>query len=389
MRLLHVIPSMNPRCGGPMEGVLQMAYVHRARGISVEVVCFDDPSASYLKDMPLTVHGIGAGYFHYGFNPRLRHWLEENVDRFDAVIINGIWQYHAFGAWQVLRKYKVPYFVYTHGMLDPWFKSAYPFKHFKKWLYWPWADYRVLRDANAVLFTCEEEMLLAPKSFSLYKVNPRVVKYGAATPPDDSPLLRESFLSRYPVLRGKRIFLFLSRIHEKKGCDILIEAFSRVASLDASIVLVMAGPGSKKILSYLERLADKFGISERIIWTGMLQGDLKWGAFYVSELFVLPSHQENFGIAVAEALGCGLPVAISNKVNIWREVIGDGAGLVGNDDVDGTEGCLRRWIGASEDERLHMARTAKESFVNRFTVKQMAYSLVDTIKEVGGLASIN
>jgi glycosyltransferase involved in cell wall biosynthesis len=176
--------------------------------------------------------------------------------------------------------------------------------------------------------------------------------------------------------------LFLSRIHEKKGCDLLIEAFARTADLDPNVQLVMAGPDQTGWATALKAQAERLGIADRITWTGMLQGDLKWGAFYASELFVLPSHQENFGIAVAEALGCGLPVLISNKVNIWREIEADGAGLVGNDDVRDTEHNLRRWLGMDAAARSHMSALARQTFAERYTVEQMAQSMVSTIKEL-------
>lgn len=379
MKLLHVIWSLNPKGGGPMEGLLQMARILRERGNEIHVVCFDDPDSPWLNGLPVIPHALGRGRGHYAWHPGLVPWLRDNVDKFDAVVINGIWQYHSFGAWRVLRKSKVPYFVYTHGMLDPWFRYAYPLKHLKKWLYWPWADYRVLRDARAVLFTCEEEKRLAPKSFWLFRANSRVVKYGAARPPADADRVREVFLDAYPDLRGKRLLLFLSRIHEKKGCDLLVEAFSRVANLDPSVVLVMAGPDQSGLGAELKQLAQEKGVADRIVWPGMLGGDLKWGAFFASELFVLPSHQENFGIAVAEALGCGTPVLISDKVNIWREIDSDGAGLVGNDDVEATERSLRRWLALSAMEREAMSKCARACFEERFTVEQMARSLVETV----------
>lgn len=381
LRLLHIIPSLNPKGGGPIEGVLQMARVSKTHGHEVHVVCFDAQDSLWLPGLPVIPHPLGKGIGHYGYHRGLVPWLKANLKNFDAVIINGLWQYHAFGAWRVLHRSKVPYFVYTHGMLDPWFKHTYPLKHLKKWLYWPWADYRVLRDARAVLFTCEEEMRLAPKSFWLYKANARVVKYGAATPPQDAQGLRQGFLQAFPALQGKRNLLFLSRIHEKKGCDLLIEAFARTADLDPNVQLVMAGPDQTGWASALKAQAERLGIADRITWTGMLQGDLKWGAFYASELFVLPSHQENFGIAVAEALGCGLPVLISNKVNIWREIKADGAGLVGNDDVRDTEQNLRRWLGMDAAARSHMSALARQTFAERYTVEQMAQSMVSTIKE--------
>lgn len=369
-----------------MEGLVQMARVHKREGTDVHVVCFDEPGELHLEGLPLTPHPLGRASLGYAYNPMLVPWLRKNLSNFDAVIINGIWQYHSFGAWRALHNSGIPYFVYTHGMLDPWFKEAYPLKHLKKWLYWPWADYRVLRDAKAVFFTCEEEKLLAPKSFWLYKANPRVVKYGAATPPQDADRVREVFLTSFPELRGKRTLLFLSRIHEKKGCDLLVDAFARVADLDPDVQLVMAGPDQTGLVAGLKAQAERLGVADRITWTGMLRGDMKWGAFYTSELFVLPSHQENFGIVVAESLGCGVPVLISNKVNIWREIEADGAGLVGRDTAEDTERSLRKWLSLRADERAEMKLRAVASFGSRFTVEGMAHSMISTIKsEIGNV----
>ena len=130
----------------------------------------------------------------------------------------------------------------------------------------------------------------------------------------------------------------------------------------------------------LQGQAERLGVIDRISWPGMLQGDMKWGAFYASEAFVLSSHQENFGIAVAEAMGCGLPVLISDKVNIWREIEADGAGIVNPDTVDGTEKTLRQWLSFNSEERQKMSEQAKQSFDKRFTVEAMVNSLLQTIK---------
>jgi glycosyltransferase involved in cell wall biosynthesis len=111
----------------------------------------------------------------------------------------------------------------------------------------------------------------------------------------------------------------------------------------------------------------------------MLQGEAKWGAFYASEVFALPSHQENFGIAVVEALGCGLPVLISDQVNIWREIEADRAGIVKPDTLAGTESGLRQWLGQSEAERSEFRLRALESFERRFTAEAMAESLLDVL----------
>jgi len=380
MKVLHILPSVDPKGGGPMEGVRQYGVRFNELGHKVEVVTLDDPAAQYVADYPLKVHALGPSVGSYRYSAKLVPWLESHVGRYDVVIVNGLWQYHGFGAWRVLRRMNVPYFVFTHGMLDPWFKYTYPLKHIKKWLYWPWAEYRLLRDATAVLFTCEEEKILARKSFWLYKATEDVINYGTKTPPSNAETLKAHFYDVYPELREKRVFLFLSRIHEKKGCDLLIEAFAKVASQDLSLHLLMAGPDQTGLVVKLKAQAQRLGIADRITWPGMLQGDMKWGAFYASEAFVLSSHQENFGIAVAEAMGCSLPVLISDKVNIWREIEADGAGIVNTDTAEGTEKTLKEWLALDADGRQKMAKQAKVSFDQRFTVDAMANSLLATIK---------
>ena len=112
----------------------------------------------------------------------------------------------------------------------------------------------------------------------------------------------------------------------------------------------------------------------------MLTGDLKWGALRAAEVFVLPSHQENFGIAVVEALACGKPVLISNKVNIWREVQEDGAGLVADAGPDGTAALLTAWFAWSADEREALGRRARASFEKRYQVDQAAAALVEKLR---------
>lgn len=381
MKVLHILPSVDPKGGGPMEGVKQYGHRFEELGHHVEVVTLDDPAEPCVAEYPLKVYALGPAMGSYHYTPKLAQWLEAHARDYDAIIVNGLWQYHGFGAWRVLHRLQIPYFVFTHGMLDPWFKHTYPLKHIKKWLYWPWAEYRLLRDARAVLFTCEDERLLARKSFWLYKVREAVINYGTGLPPNISEDSKAVFYESYPELRKKRVLLFLSRIHEKKGCDLLIEAFAKVAHQDANLHLLMVGPSHPGLLNKLKSLAERLGVAERITWPGMLKGDMKWGAFYASEAFVLSSHQENFGIAVAEALGCGLPVLISDKVNIWREIAADGAGIVNSDTLEGTEKTLRQWLAMTANGRHKMAKQAKVTFEQRFTVDAMAKSLMTTIEK--------
>ena len=380
-RVLRVISSVNPNGGGPIEGVKQLYAPMQALGVDLEVACCDAPDAPWLAACGLpVVHALGPGRFGYAYAPRLLPWLRENAPRFDAVIVNGIWQYHSLAVRQALAGTRVPYFVFTHGMLDPWFKRTYPLKHLKKWLYWPWGDYRVLRDARAVIFTCEEERLLARQSFWLYRANEAVTSYGTSSPPSNGDELAQRFVAAHLELQGKRIVLFLSRIHEKKGCDLLIDAFAKISKTNPDLHLVMAGPDQTGWASQLQAQATRLGIADRITWPGMLKGDDKWGAYFAADVFCLPSHQENFGIVVAEALACGKPVLISNKVNIWREIETHEAGIVRDDTLEGTEQMLQRWLELSDSEKQQMTLRARNIFTERFEIGRAAEDLISIIQ---------
>lgn len=336
----------------------------------------DAPTDSWVLDFPLHIHALGPGKSFYQYSAAIVPWLLQHASQYDVILVRGLWRYISFAVWRALRNQAVPYFVFTHGMLDPWFKLHYPFKHLKKLLYWRWGEYRVLRDANAVLFTTEEERLLARKSFRPYSCKEVVVRYGTANPDIDLPSAKESFFAEHPQLRSKRIFLFLGRIHEKKGCDLLIKAFSKFAKNQENLQLVFAGPDQVGLQSKLEQLAKTQNIAEHVTWLGPLHGGRKWAALAAAEAFILPSHQENFGIAVVEALAVGTPVLISNKVNIWREVLEDQIGFVEKDDLSGTERLLRNWLALSAPETEKMSAQARQSFLKRFEIHALAEDLL-------------
>ena len=374
MRILHIIGTLNPAAGGPTESV-RVLLSYGPIGYTGEVVTLDDPNAPYLQNIGFPVHALGPTRTTYGFNRKLMAWLIANRDRFDGVVVNGLWQYCGYAAWRTLAG-NTPYVVFTHGMLDPYFKHAFPLKHIKKWLYWVPAEYRVLRDAYRVLFTSKAEKRLAEESFWLHRWNPYVVPYGASGPIGDPEIQKQAFFQRCPAVKDKRYLLFLGRIHRKKGCDLLIDAFAAVAADDPSLDLVMAGPDQQSWSTKLREMAEKAGIGDRVHWPGMVTGDAKWGAFYGSEAFILPSHQENFGIAVAEALACGRPVLLADKVNIAEEIAEDKAGLMELDTPEGTRQLLKRWLAMSEYEKKKMGERAFQCFHTRYDMRENAKAII-------------
>jgi glycosyltransferase involved in cell wall biosynthesis len=385
MRTLHIIGTLNPASGGPAAAVSMLIEFSRP-GNESEAVTLDDPASPFLEHMAYPVTALGPTKTKFGYNSRLVPWLRENANRFDNVIVHGLWQYCGLAAWRVFSG-KVPYFVFAHGMLDPYFKRAFPFKHLKKWAYWIAAEYWVLRGASNVLFTCVEEERLARQSFWLNRWSAVIVPYGSRTPEVDLTQSAADFHERFPNLRGQRYLLFLGRIDRKKGCDLLIDAFIATAADDPQLDLVMAGPDETHWQPQLEEKLQRAGLGHRVHWTGMLSGTHKWGAFANCEAFILPSHQENFGIAVAEALSCSRPVLLSDKVNIAPEILASHAGFVEADTLQGTTNLLLRWIKISPSERETMGANALACFRLRFDMKVNVSIFNDLLETAGHLQS--
>jgi glycosyltransferase involved in cell wall biosynthesis len=394
MKLLHLISSLDPAGGGPIEGLLRQ---NEACGgsdgpIKREIASLDLPGSPHVSRTPLPVHALGRGQRggwpwdralrHYGWSPDYVPWLRANVASFDAVIVHGLWNYAAFGASRVLPGGPTPYFVFPHGMMDPWFRRTSPLKHLAKQAFWLVGEGRLLAGARAVFFTSEEERRQARGEFPAHRYHETVVDYGAAAPPSRMINHDAAFRAAVPELGRRPYLLFLGRIHRKKGCDLLIEAFARTVADNPGVDLVMAGPDQTNWRPELEARASRLNVANKIHWPGPFYGDAKWGALHGADAFVLPSHQENFGIAVAEALGCGTPVLISDKVNIWREIDEAGAGLVEPDTVDGIEALLRRWFALAEPRRTAMHQTAQTLFIKRFNVARAAPALIETIRSL-------
>jgi glycosyltransferase involved in cell wall biosynthesis len=373
MRILHIVGTVSPAAGGPTE-VIRMLVRYAPAGYSSELATLDDPAAPFLRDLPFPVHALGSSRKRW-FRPALLKWLRKNRSRFDGVIVHGLWEFTGLSALLSVAK-RPGYVVFTHGMLDPYFKRAYPSKHAKKWLYWIPAEYWVLRGARRVLFTTGAERDLAAQSFWLHHWKPRVVPIGSEAPPPNTSALLDAFRTACPQVAGRRFLLFLGRINEKKGCDLLVQAFAGLCAENPDLHLVMAGPDPANWRERLEALASNSCCSDRIHWPGLLLGDAKWGAFAACEAFVLPSHQENFGVAVVEALASGRPVLLTHPVNIAQDLATDGCALVEPDTREGIARLLTRWLALTPLQQAQMASSARDCFVHRYDMRRNAEAIL-------------
>jgi glycosyltransferase involved in cell wall biosynthesis len=381
------LATVDPKSGGPVEAVLQFAAsVARFDDACInEVVCLDREDAPFLSTFPLTVHAKGeapsivpvVGRFarHYKFSSELIPWLKRHAGTYDCVIVHGLWNFSTYAASRVLRSLTTPYFVFSHGMLDPWFRQAYPFKHLAKQAFWMFSEGVLLRDARAVLFTCKEERQQAVGAFFGFRYRAEVVPFGTSRPP-----AAETQDEDVSESAGRGYIVFLGRLHEKKGLTNLISAARRVADSGASFRFIFVGPSDSKYLAFLQAETMRLGLQDKIQFLGPLFGASKWAILRNADAFILPSHQENFGIAVAESLACGVPVLISDKVNIWREIKEAGAGLVEADTVDGTKRLIERWLALTLTDRQRMSTAASTLFSDQFDIDVTAPLLLEKLR---------
>jgi glycosyltransferase involved in cell wall biosynthesis len=374
LKTLHIITSIQRRWGGPAEVVKRTSGALKLLGHSVDVVCLDPSTDTDEDDAAFArVFRLGNGSGKYAFSLQLIRWLKEHAKEYDAIVVDGLWQFHGVAALIALRARKIPYFVMPHGMLDPWFRREKPVKYWKKLCYWMLIERFLVNGAKAVLYTAETEREHGRKAFPFYRANEQVTVVGTAPPPPSN--------HDEAADKKEQIMLFLGRIHQVKACDLLIRAFAEMLKKGHRYRLVIAGPDESGLGMQLREEANSLGIGDKITWTGMVTGADKWTLMRAADVLVLPSHHENFGIVVAEALACGVPALLSNKVGVWREVMADGAGLADDDTQAGITRLLMRWAEMPDAAKAAMRTAAKRCFDERYHVARVAQNYV---RLVGG-----
>ncbi len=394
---------MDPATGGPCEGIRNSIPELKKLGIRNEVVCLDEPSSVFLNKDSFVTHALEKGKGPWRYSRMLVPWLLKNLHRFDVVIVHGLWLYPSFALTRAIRIFKKQQaknkhtsyitpkvYIMPHGMLDPYFQTdpQRKMKAFRNRIYWKLIENKVINEAAGMLFTCEEELKLAREPFRPYQPNKELnVGYGVKTPPDFCSKMKKAFLKLCPEIGDDPYYLFLGRIHEKKGVNLLIEAYSKqlkknISSGTCFPKLVVAGPGLESAygVKMQSLVKETLHLEDHIKFPGLLLNDSKWGAFYGCEAFILPSHQENFGIVVAEALACYKPVFISDKVNIWKEIKNSGAGIVKENTVEGVQQFFEFWESMSIADREEMKQSAKYAFEKNFKASTAAHRLLQAVK---------
>ena len=378
MKILQVIPYMHPAAGGPPVVVDRLSRALAAQGHELRVLTTDlfargDRCWANGNDRPyaLEIHPAVAGN-RYGFSPRFAKALSQSVRESDIVHIHTLWTFASLAAERSCRSADRPFLVMPHGMLDP-----HSMRHgwFRKQCYGRLLEWPLLRGARGICYThVEEERLAALTCPALPRGH--IVELGAESPPDcPRAELRGDFLARCPELDGRVVTLFLGRIHPKKGLDLLIPAFDQVRRQRNKAHLLIVGPGEAGYVDSIRADIAQRGLGSHVTMTGPLYGRDKWAAIAASDLFVLPSYQENFALAaVWRPSEESVPVLLSRRVNLWQDLIDAGAGRDCELDVDSLAQRLQQCLDDCP-WRQSAAQQGRELLAGRFDWSRTAEKL--------------
>jgi glycosyltransferase involved in cell wall biosynthesis len=379
LKVLHVIPSVGPLRGGPSVMVQTMARGLSRSGVEVHVATTDDNGRERLDvplGLPVVEEGVTYWYFPrqtrlYTFSWPLSRWLARHVGDYDVVHIHALFSYVAMPTAFWCRHDGIPYVVRPLGTLNRW--GVHHRHPWLKQLSLRLVERRMLSGAAVVHYTSEQERLEAA---DLGLVDRSVVIPNAVDMtmvPSGS--LAGRFRARYPQLADRLVLLFLSRLDAKKGLNLLLPAFARVRRQYPRAVLVLVGNGDPALVAQLQHEATRLGIDADLLWTGFLTGEDKWAALADADLFVLPSYSENFGVAVVEAMACGLPVVVSDQVGIQQEIAAAQAGLVVRCEVEALAAACSQLLGDAE-LRAVLGRNGQALARQEFTLETVTERLV-------------
>ena len=376
MRVLQVIPSVSDRSGGPATAIVPMCRALLRHGIEVLLVTTD----AGLREDAIKggdYKGVPAMFFpaqlgeSFKYSRPLASWLRSNIQHFGLAHIHAVFNHSSVAAAHVCRKAGIPYVVRPLGTLDPWSMAQ---KAFRKRVFWQVSGKGMLRGAAAVHYTTEAEKLATEALFGLN--HGKVIALGVETN-SSTTLSRGNLAHHFPSLAGEPYVIVLSRLHPKKGLNVLIEAFLSLPEKFSRWRLVLAGDGPAE---HVLKLREKSASSDRVVFTGWLEGEKKDAVLSCASLLALPSYQENFGLCVMEALSQSVPVLLSPHVNLAEEIVLANAGWIAAVNKDALAARLAEALD-DEEELARRGRSGKE-LSQKYSWESAAQGLAELYRNV-------
>lgn len=392
MRVLHVIPSVSPHRGGPSRVAINLVKHLREQGVDAEIATTNDDGSGSEAPLDVPVNqrseyeGVPVWFFPLSnssrqnvslgrdkgflFSAPFTQWLWQNIRSYDVLDNHYLFSYASTCAGAIARWQKVPYTVRTMGQLAPW---ALAQSRRKKQLYAFLLERHNLNRANAIHCTSSGEVTDV-RNFGV--TAPTLTLPLGVEFPQPLPEAKQKLRARYQLPAEVPLILFLSRLHYKKRPDLLLEALHQLSSQTSHFHLLLAGSGEPDYLDTLKNLVSSLGLSEKTTFTGFVAGSDKDLVLQGSDLFVLPSFSENFGIAVAEAMAAGLPVIITPEVQIAPDIAQAKAGLV----VEGTVSAFAEAIALllnSKSDRQQLGHNGVQYAQQYYTWSAIAAQLAN------------
>lgn len=371
MRILHVIATLEAESGGPAKACLEMAAAVARLGHEVDIFTTDWRSRAPSDGATPVVYGHGRLKTYPVTHPRiwktspgLKRALDVEAKNYDLLHVHSLYLFHNYAAAAAAERAGKPYIVRPHGLLDPYIWRRHRLRKSVMELAF---QNRALARAAAIHYTSEDERRISEPHA---QGAPGLVIPLGVHAPASQPAARP---------HPDRV-LFLSRLHPKKGLDLLIPAFAALHRLRPGAELVVAGPDDGS-LHATRALVASHGLDACVSFPGMLVGDAKDRAFAEAGLFVLPSYSENFGIAVAEAMAAGLPVIVSDQVNIHDDIAAARAGLVVPCDSDRLADAMARLLG-DPDGAARMGRNGAALVASKYGWPAIGAQLAETYRRL-------
>lgn len=381
LRILHTLHSLDNRLGGAVHACLNVCQGLQEAGGAVEVVATQAPAddLAYLKTT--------YGQVPWSTIPRCfpRRWyngvglsatLETLVARSDVVDIHAVFSLVTLKAAAVARRQGVPYFLHPHGSLDPFDLRK---RARLKRVLGPWLLAPVLAGAAGVICTSS----LEAERLVTFGAKPRRVVVALPVPvaPTRDPGVRVRFRRQYGIGGHCPVVLFLSRLDYKKGLEFLIPAVAALRAERPDLRLLLVGAGDESYSARVQQLLRAHRALDWTIQTGFLSGADKLAAFAASDIFALPSRNENFGMVIVEAMQAGLPVVISDEVYIHREIAAAGAGRVCRTSVESCAGALQALLAMDVPQRAAMGERGRALANGTFSPGAASRRLLEIYRE--------
>lgn len=388
MKILQIIPHYLPayQYGGPIHSVHNLSRAMVDKGVDV-TVWTTDLGLKDRDDIPsgkeVFIDGVKVYYFpiigsfHYSLSLTLMNYMNDKISNFDIVHIQGVYQFHSLIGGYFARKYRVPYVLTPRGMLTQ--GSVNRKGRLKKKIYISLVERKNIEKANFVHCTTKNEK----KELINLGLNPNkivVIPNGVKLSENEGFSKDESFRKEYKLL-GKTIILFLGRLSWVKGLDLLIPAFAKIVSHYPNVHLILAGPDSRGYRRKIEAWIRKNEIEEYVTFTGLITGKEKLEALKESDIFVLSSYSEGFGMAAAEAMFAGLPVIVTRKVGIWEIIQENGCGKI----IDLNPESIAQGISyliENTEERIKLGNRARETAKREFSIQLVAEKMIQAYEFV-------